>query len=284
MKHLVVLFLISCVFFTADAQQWSIGARWIYLQDDYIPNNIDEYRVFTIEKDTVIQNLLCSKVIEKYVQVNGGILSEFFSKKFFLHQNGPKVFLVTPDLIPLYDFSKTTGDTLLTYCADGSEMVKLRIDSVTVTTVGSEPLHVQWVSPIGAGSCFMNGPIFEHIGNNTYFFARPGFVDPPPGGLLYCFSDSILTYQPGFNCEITVNNTEAYSPDPLRIFPNPTSGKVFLENEKTDSIRVLNLWGQVLKTEKAKTEIWLNEFPDGVYLLEIQTPKGVFVKKIIKKT
>ncbi len=81
-----------------------------------------------------------------------------------------------------------------------------------------------------------------------------------------------------------VKNSDPYRPDRLRISPNPTSGKVFLGNEKIESIRVFDLFGQLLKTEKGTTELGLNEFPDGVYFLEIQTPTGSFIKKVVKKT
>lgn len=287
MKHFAVLLFLVCPILSLDAPNWTVGAKWIFWQEEYMPTPEEEYRVFIKEKDTLIQNRLCSQIWEKYVEVSGNMINEFPVQRHYLWQNEQKVEVYLPDSIqffPLYDFGKTVGDTLLSYCYTLiGETVSLRIDSVTVSNEGSQSLKLQWVHPITFGTCYMNGPIYERIGSGDYLFPRNGHVDPPPGGGLICFSDSLLTFPAGANCSLTVGNSEPLTAETLKIFPNPTSDKLFFENENIEAIRIFNPFGQLLKAQNGGAEISLKEFSDGVYLLQIQTPKSIFLKKAIKR-
>lgn len=286
MKHPLTLLLIVCTPFFLSGQNWSVGAHWIYWQEDFFPDPEAEYRTFTKEQDTLLQNRSCSQIWEKYVVNNGSSILEYGLKRYYLWQEGQKVYVFEPDsaqFFPLYDFSKNTGDTLYSYCPDAHEMISLRIDSLTFLNIGNQQLKVQWVQTAGFGSCYMQGPIYERIGSGVYLFARPGFVDPPPGGGLICFRDSLLSFPGDANCSLFVKSTEPYASEQIKIFPNPTADQLFLEAENIEKIRVFNPFGQVLKTYEGAAEISLNGLPDGVYLLEIQTPKGAFLKKLVKK-
>ncbi len=287
MKYFATLPLFFLQILVLNAQNWTVGAKWIYEQEEYMPTPEEEYRTFTKEKDTLIQNRLCSQILEKFVIIYNNTISESSQGRHFLFQENQKVLVFEPDsmkFFPLYDFSKKSGDTLITYCAWTNKTLNLVVDSVTISNLGNQALKVQWVHTAGFGSCSMYGRIFERIGYGAYLFARPGFVDPPPGGGLICFSDSLLTFPEGSNCSLTVSSKEPLVADLLKVFPNPTTDWIFFENAEVEKIRVFSLFGQLLKIQNGGKELSLKAFPDGVYLLEIQTSKGTFLKKAFKKS
>ena len=75
----------------------------------------------------------------------------------------------------------------------------------------------------------------------------------------------------------------------FRIYPNPSSGKFFIEceNELIISYTLHNYVGQeLLKKESLETNsliLELSEFDRGIYLLEVETAKGIETKKIVIK-
>lgn len=286
MKYLVALLLLVCLCQDLTAQHWTVGAQWIYWQEDFFPDDEDEYRTFLNEKDSLIQNQLCSQIWEKYVIKNGNTIIEHPQKRYFLWQDGPKVLVFEPDsmqFFPLYDFSKTTGDFFYSYCPDARQIIQLQIDSITESSLGSQTLKVQWVHTAQGGSCYMSGPIYERIGSGAYLFPRAAFADPAPGGGLICFSDSLLSFPGSGNCTLTVKNTEPSLAAAFKIYPNPTAESLFFESENVKKIRVFNTFGQLLKTQTDELSVTLKGFPDGVYFLEFQTVEGSFLKRIIKK-
>jgi len=52
----------------------------------------------------------------------------------------------------------------------------------------------------------------------------------------------------------------------FKIFPNPTTGKVYIETES--NIKVFNLQGELLK-ETSGNQVDLSDYPQGVYLLQV---------------
>lgn len=59
---------------------------------------------------------------------------------------------------------------------------------------------------------------------------------------------------------------------PLSIYPNPSSGKIFIKSERKEhlSLRIYSLNGNLLSTHSATEELNLSTLPDGLYLLEIE--------------
>jgi hypothetical protein len=77
----------------------------------------------------------------------------------------------------------------------------------------------------------------------------------------------------------------------IHIFPNPTLGVVFVENErkKIKSIQVFNAFGKYLNTQKINMftnthyQIDLNKEAAGLYFIEIMTQKGRIIKRVVKE-
>ncbi|MDX1913662.1 MAG: T9SS type A sorting domain-containing protein [Saprospiraceae bacterium] len=288
MKNILILLLIGFTVSGIRSQTWPQGAKWIYWQDDFWPDGEDEYRVITVIGDTILHGRPCQFLLEKYIRItSGGVQHESTSGRFFLHQSGKRVYWVSPqdstDIRLLYDFDAQAGDTLEIDCAQSlSNLLKIRIDSVTTTQVGTQPLRVQWVHTTDGMGCTMEGSILENVGWTFYLFARPGFVDPPPGGGLICYSDSLMQYPANSVCKIIVGTEEATSPS-SKIYPNPTSGTVTLEGDAWQQVRVFDLFGRQQKNVQRGTEISLHEYPNGVYWLAVSTEQGSFFHKIILK-
>ena len=74
----------------------------------------------------------------------------------------------------------------------------------------------------------------------------------------------------------------------FKIYPNPFSDRINLENSRTENLNltILNSLGQVVRQMKINTNneiIDLSEQNEGIYLLRISDQKSKMTTKIIKK-
>lgn len=145
---------------------------------------------------------------------------------------------------------------------------------------------------------------FPHISHNNSVLSTTGT------GTYQWFLDGVAipaatnqTYSPNQNGNYTVmitdaNGCTALSSDfsittlglatnsldkRLSIYPNPSTGQVniSLENENIDKVEILNIFGEVVKTE-ATSQIDISELAIGIYIFKIHTVTGVIQKKILK--
>ena len=70
--------------------------------------------------------------------------------------------------------------------------------------------------------------------------------------------------------------------DWLDIYPNPTTGKFFIESKfLSDEIKILNLAGEVLyknTLNAEKTEIDISNLPAGMYIVKTKGKIGKVIK------
>ena len=70
----------------------------------------------------------------------------------------------------------------------------------------------------------------------------------------------------------------------IRVFPNPTTGFLYLESEVANKIRVFDIQGRLLAFySEATGEIDLHNFKAGIYILQLENKYGIFTFKIIKE-
>jgi SUMO ligase MMS21 Smc5/6 complex component len=72
----------------------------------------------------------------------------------------------------------------------------------------------------------------------------------------------------------------------LKIYPNPATNNITIEVPQPAIIDITNIQGQIIKTLKTignKTNIDISAFPDGVYVVEMKTEKGIKVNKFMKE-
>jgi len=100
-------------------------------------------------------------------------------------------------------------------------------------------------------------------------------------------------YQLSSTMYFTYTITDIKSPENinLKIYPNPTTGELKIENGelKIKSIEVFDINGRKQKAEsrrqkgQGKTVIDMSHLPTGMYLLHIDTEQGEVIKKVVKQ-
>lgn len=89
---------------------------------------------------------------------------------------------------------------------------------------------------------------------------------------------------------VTVSFITSLEPEgefPLLIYPNPSSGQLFLESEnlsRYNSVEIVNLLGQSLTTtpiSSGQTLVVFQDLPKGILLIRLKGRNGVLVKKIV---
>lgn len=93
---------------------------------------------------------------------------------------------------------------------------------------------------------------------------------------------------------IPVNDTALYTPvqnsslNMIPVYPNPSVGIFYINTQKysIDSWNVSDLNGQVLKNQVQSFQsgvIDISDFPNGVYILHVNTHEGQMIQKLIKQ-
>lgn len=110
---------------------------------------------------------------------------------------------------------------------------------------------------------------------------------------LRCYEDSIVGFyhhNPEYeDCEFihpSLSTDEDNPDDDIRLFPNPSTGKIYFPNPEGEYLRleVVTLQGKVLKNaEGIISEMMLDHIPPGLYILRLVNSKGeMFVKQFAR--
>jgi hypothetical protein len=84
----------------------------------------------------------------------------------------------------------------------------------------------------------------------------------------------------------TTSINENTTANNITIYPNPVKDQlnITVENEKINNIKIMDVTGKVLQTfEENLTTINVANLSKGVYFLQIQTDKGIAIKRFIKE-
>ena len=87
----------------------------------------------------------------------------------------------------------------------------------------------------------------------------------------------------------TLGLTELQEKNSLSIYPNPSTGKLYLNSTKTINtyeIKVVDITGRIIMTENLfqvgnTAELELNHLNNGIYFVYISSETGNFVEKIV---
>jgi hypothetical protein len=84
---------------------------------------------------------------------------------------------------------------------------------------------------------------------------------------------------------INFNSIPESEDDLFTVYPNPTTGFLFIRSEfLIEQVRIFNASGQLIKTEKQTNNITLTDLPPGIYFTEIINSRGeTKTIKIIKQ-
>lgn len=75
----------------------------------------------------------------------------------------------------------------------------------------------------------------------------------------------------------------AVAEEDMLLYPNPTTGKVYLEGAVVERVRVYDLQGREVATFGCCREVDLRHLGSGIYTLHIVTPSSVAVKRVVVK-
>ncbi|MCU0432412.1 MAG: T9SS type A sorting domain-containing protein [Bacteroidia bacterium] len=318
-KQLLVLLLIVLVPSFATSQNYrplpGAGASWQLVTYSYYSqtyNTQDYYylEVPLVNSDTSIQTNVYHRLIEHslfYPTGNylGGFRSDSTGKTWWLPSADTTEFL-------LMDLNVNQGDTVRNvYSIDQTGLPATHdfyVDSTGIMVTGSLPrktVYVRsvpsgmninmWIEGLGAFNGFLNktysaGPLYRFdnflcISYEDTVWYTGDSLTPNPHYFSY-YPDSIQT-MPG-SCALYVLSLvgqEEQLPAELCIYPNPATYAFILEpsTNQLSTLRIFSLSAQLLHTQRiqGRTEIDVSTFPEGIYLLELETPQGIVRQKLV---
>ena len=117
----------------------------------------------------------------------------------------------------------------------------------------------------------------------------PADVTSTSGQMLVQFTTNTSNTADGWSAyytSTTMGVEEYNSANELALYPNPVTGNLQIETPNKARIEILDIQGQLLTTLAAnngRTNIDVSSFPNGVYIVEVKTAKGVSVKRFVKE-
>lgn len=138
-----------------------------------------------------------------------------------------------------------------------------------------------------------NVPMTEYASSSAWTAAKEGwyFAATDKKGMVYVKTNPLpldKDFEVRFGNITSLNNIA--SEDAISVYPNPTTGKFYMEGlDQFDAVElsVCNAMGKVIIAKhaiekgKERAGLELTNQPPGIYLIHVQTSQGVFVKKIV---
>lgn len=86
-----------------------------------------------------------------------------------------------------------------------------------------------------------------------------------------------------YNLSVSIKELEVLN-NSISVYPNPTNNILNINStEQINAVSVLSLDGKLIKTSSNKTSISVVELPVGIYLIQVETPKGFAYQKFVKE-
>lgn len=278
------------------------GAKWYYEQEQFDPRPSFPYNMFTSLGETTIHGDRVSIIEEKAVGIND---QEWIYDTTYMKYDNNRVFYYhepSERFMLMYDFNAESGDTVEVFCRQTytthcDSFILIKIDSVSSTVIGGDTLKVQYFSNIFTeNSCCAfneNLPIIERIGHLHFMFPQHSWADPPHGGKLRCYEDTIigLYKQTEYACDtVIVLKNKSVSKNQISIYPNPVyhNSEIFINgfDHKSPTYEIIDIYGRIRQKGILKNvnSIKLNEksVSSGIYLIRlIQGPDLIYNGRII---
>ncbi|MBK9633451.1 MAG: T9SS type A sorting domain-containing protein [Bacteroidetes bacterium] len=283
MKH-IQLILLCLIFNFAKGQtptEWfPIGAEYYY---DYInysqidePNDTGFFKL-SVERDTIINDKNCRIIEGNYT--NGRGSSEKFDYNFFVYENNNAIFrYIDNEFFKIYDFNAQVGDSISypgLFQDSSCDTIKYFIDSIKLDSkYGNLKVQYFHYKELCKQSFGLNYNI-EYMGDRLFLFTNDFIAaDATEPTFLRCYKDASnnLNFTERDCAFISTSILNQKKVDKIKLFPNPASDYLVIDNQSNESIQVkiLNNIGQtnsIIKLEKGNNRIDLNELNNGIYFI-----------------
>jgi Secretion system C-terminal sorting domain len=292
MKIKLLCYLIwSTIPILCFGQYWAPkGAIWHYEQIDMFPPEYNDLIVFESIGDTIIHGDTARVLRETFTIINpylgdttiksNNIYTKFDSNRVFYFHPPANEFRL------LYDFNAKEDDTIQVFCRYADTMITIIVDYVYYKDINGVKLKTQYVSQPDRQDCNMRGTIIERIGWMGFMFPQYSWVDPPYGGPLRCYEDSIIGFQPNTTvpCDYITSIQEIKNENQgMTIHPNPTTGMIFIQSDEGfQEIHLYDLLGKHIRQYKNELKIDIHDLKNGIYFMVFIKNDQTIIKKFIK--
>jgi hypothetical protein len=244
-------------------------------------------------KDTLINSMNYKRLInEGYSPSNGACYScgallrqDSTQKKVYVLMSGQEYFL--------YNFSKNIGDTLKVCDISGTSpiVVTRTLTAVDSTILFDNKYHRRY--HYFAGSFTGAQYVIEGVGGENGLL-YPYYVPLETGRSMICLTHvnspiSTIYMNPYFaqsGCTpYIMGNRIIENADKIKIYPNPTSEKLFIENHANYDLVMRDVLGKDITIKVSSKNCYdLSNLNKGIYFLNIyEGKKLISVEKIIKE-
>jgi hypothetical protein len=299
MKKLLILLNFIVFFINASAQLAPVGTKWVYETMSYdIPRYYYSKFEATIIRDTIIDSTTYS------------VINSYFNNKFYYTKENNKIFYnKNGEKLLFFDFDIKKGDTLLVDYSVENYLIKkhpiyiknifyikdtINNDSLKAVICIANRIHPSE----GIAEILIVEKILTHYHgyNNNYGYYQSLRSYPFNSDLLglQTFESSIgfkcYTEPNGYNFK-TVNDCSKVGLKNIEqtffeIYPNPVSDFLYLKNAKLpiENISIYNILGVMIYSKSySESAIDLQNFPSGVYFIEVKSNNEFYRQKIIKE-
>jgi hypothetical protein len=244
---------------------------------------------YALQGDTIINQITYKKLCIE----SGDVLNPMIEPVGALREEERKIFFLGKDYlgffhdeeILLYDFNKEIGDTIFHDINKTSYSVVENIDAIEIAGVDRKRFKIKsntnyyfqdeeyWIEGIGSIKNGLLGHItmiptccyhyWEHICcqvNGEVLFLNPSYDE--------CFPCSLLS-----------SNALQWSGTKIKIYPNPTSEKIYIENNTSERelfITMYDINGRIRLSTKLSEQNNINvlQLEKGVYVVKVTDQNG----------
>lgn len=267
-----------------------IGSKWYYSQPTVNPWMIG-FTSFEVLSDTIINGDSCRKILE-VKQVPDTVQTIYH----YMYERNDRVFFYADNKFHLlYDFGASQGDTIILdyfLTHDGSPLEVYVNETGPIIYNGVER-KIQYITSGDGIVVEFGNHIIEGIGNTHFMFP---VYDGNPRGPLRCYHDDSTgwfmnplypdTLWNHTDCDQIISGIDQTNTSNFKVYPNPVQEQLYLNNLKGSiSYVITDLLGHTVMKGILKDgtpAINVVQLPNGIYLLRIETDKGVQISKFLK--
>jgi hypothetical protein len=317
-KQLIATFIIILAPAIAVSQNYrplpGAGAAWqLVTYSIYSPtfNTITYYylEVPSVSPDTIIQANVYHKLIEHTVNYPagnfiGGFRSDSTGKTWWFPSGDSTEYL-------LMDFNVQQGDTVsdvflingmgipsvddLLVDSTGIQVIDGVMRKKVFVTSPSQSHRYMWLEGIGSFNGFLNKDDIVGLTISFDNYVCISFDDtvrftgdsiyPEPFDF-YSFPDSLQTTSDSCSLIVlTLVGQLEQTQGEILIYPNPASTSLILEptTNEPQQFRIYTTSGQLVLNQRiqSRSTIDVSHLPEGLYLLELETPQGIVHQKLV---